>query len=189
MLFWRVLDSLERRVSGALSLSLKMLLVNLRFLLHDKGFRDEVIGKKWICLGRKFCRGVWQVYGVTKSWTQLSHWTHMHTYSTDQVWTISGERERENFEIWLVRFYGLGNFTGWWVGEYFNYFWKGVEISRNWANIRFLGFMVRLRMVMALLGISFSMLMYYSQHIIMHYNKHIMRFKVYWKSTLPPSWT
>ena len=67
MLFWRVLDSLERRVSRALSLSLKMLLVNLRFLLHDKGFRDEVIGKKWICLGRKFCRGVWQVYGVTKS--------------------------------------------------------------------------------------------------------------------------
>ena len=101
----------------------------------------------------------------------------------------SQERERENFEVWLVRFYGLGNFTGWWVGEYFNYFWKGVEISRNWADTRFLGFMVRLRMVMALLGISFSMLMYYSQHIIMHYNKHIMRFKVYWKSTLPPSWT
>ena len=58
MLFWRVLDSLERRVSGALSPSLKMLLVNLRFLLHDKEFRDEVMGKKWICLERKLQRGL-----------------------------------------------------------------------------------------------------------------------------------
>ena len=164
-----------------------------------KEFRDEVVGKKWVCLERKLCRGAWQatVHGVTKSWPQLSNWIHVHTDSTDKVWTISGERERErdwerereNFEIWLVCFYGLGYFTGWWVGEYFNYFWKGVEISRNWACTHFLGFMVRLRMVMALLGISFSMLIYYSQHIIMHYNKHIMRFKVYWKSTLPPSWT
>ena len=57
MLFWSILDSLERRVSGALSPSLKMLLVNLRFLLHDKEFRDEVIGKKWICLERHTPQG------------------------------------------------------------------------------------------------------------------------------------
>ena len=41
MLFWRVLDSLERRVSGALSPSLKMLLVNLRFFFMVKEFGDE----------------------------------------------------------------------------------------------------------------------------------------------------
>ena len=35
--------------------------------------------------------------------------------------------------------------------------------------------------VMALVGVSFSMVMYY--------NEHIMRLKVYWKSNLLPSWT
>ena len=42
-------------------------------------------------------------------------------------------------------------------------------------------FMVSLRTVMALLGVSFSMLIYY--------NECIMRLKVHWKSKLLPSWT
>ena len=42
-------------------------------------------------------------------------------------------------------------------------------------------FMVSLGTVMALVGMSFSMLIYY--------NECIIRLKVYWKSNLPPSWT
>ena len=42
-------------------------------------------------------------------------------------------------------------------------------------------FMVALRTVMAPVSASFSMLM--------HYNEHVMRLKVYWKSNLPLSWT
>ena len=45
----------------------------------------------------------------------------------------------------------------------------------------FLPFTVSLRTVMALVGVSFSMLRYYSEHI--------MRLKVYWRSNLLPSWT
>ena len=37
------------------------------------------------------------------------------------------------------------------------------------------------RTLTALVGVSFSMLMYYSEHM--------MRLKVYWKLTFPPSWT
>ena len=44
----------------------------------------------------------------------------------------------------------------------------------------FWSFMVGLGTVMALVHVSFSMLMYY--------NEHIMRLKGYWKSNLPPSW-
>ena len=42
----------------------------------------------------------------------------------------------------------------------------------------FLPFMVGLRIVMVLVGVSFSLLMYY--------NECIMRFKVYWKLISPP---
>ena len=42
-------------------------------------------------------------------------------------------------------------------------------------------FIVNLRTLMALEGVSFSMLMYYSMHI--------MRLKVHWKWNVPPSWT
>ena len=42
-------------------------------------------------------------------------------------------------------------------------------------------FMVSLGTVLVLVGVSFSMLMYY--------NECIMRLKVHWKLNLPPSWT
>ena len=42
-------------------------------------------------------------------------------------------------------------------------------------------FMVSLGTVMALAGVSLSMLMYY--------NEHMMRLRVHWKSNIPPSWT
>jgi len=42
-------------------------------------------------------------------------------------------------------------------------------------------FMVDLRTVMVLVRVPFSMLVYY--------NEHVMRLKVYWKLNLPPSWT
>ena len=55
-----------------------------------------------------------------------SPWGHKELNTTEQLNTRAHrfhrqsvnylrrerERERENFEIWLVRFYGLGNFTG-----------------------------------------------------------------------------
>ena len=38
---------------------------------------------RYSCLGNPMDRGAWQatVHGVTKSWTQLSNWTHIHVYS------------------------------------------------------------------------------------------------------------
>lgn len=45
----------------------------------------------------------------------------------------------------------------------------------------FCTFMFSLRTVKLLVGMSFSMLIYYSEHII--------KLKVYWKSNLSPSWT
>ena len=45
----------------------------------------------------------------------------------------------------------------------------------------FRSLIVSLITVMVLVGVSFSMLMYY--------NEHIMKPKVHWESNLPPSWT
>ena len=42
-------------------------------------------------------------------------------------------------------------------------------------------FMVSLETAMALRSVSFNVLMYY--------NEHIMRLKIYWESSLSPSWT
>ena len=52
--------------------------------------------------------------------------------------------------------------------------WAGRRFPRNWATAHFWPFMVSLGTVMALVGVSFSMLIYY--------NERIMRLKVYWKS-------
>ena len=56
-------------------------------------------------------------------------------------------------------------------------------ISKNWATAHFLAFCGQPRNCHGTCGcgVSFSMLMYY--------NEHIMRLKVYWKLNLPPSWT
>ena len=52
-------------------------------------------------------------------------------------------------------------------------------ISWNWATAHFLIFLVDLGTVMVPVGVSFSMMMCYS--------KLILRLKVDWKSTDPPS--
>jgi len=59
------------------------------------------------------------------------------------------------------------------------YFGEGVEVSEDWAAAHFLTF-YGWHSVMAPMGVSLSMLMYY--------NEHIMRLKVYWKLHLQPSW-
>ena len=41
-----------------------------------------------------------------------------------------------------------------------------VGISRNWATVHFLVFIVRLATVMAAVGVSFSLLMCYSEQIL-----------------------
>ena len=41
-----------------------------------------------------------------------------------------------------------------------------MEISRNWATAHFLVFMVSLGTVMAPVGVSFSLLMCYNEHIL-----------------------
>ena len=46
-----------------------------------------------------------------------------------------------------------------------SYFGEGLEISRNWAATHFLVLMVDLRTVMTPLGVSFSLLMCYSEHM------------------------
>ena len=72
---------------------MKMLLVNLRFLLHDKEFRDEVMGKKWICLERKLQRGLAGPRGHKESNTTEPLNTHAHIFHTKCG--PSQERERE----------------------------------------------------------------------------------------------
>ena len=45
-------------------------------------------------------------------------------------------------------------------------FGEGVGISRNWVTAHFLTFMVNLGTVMAPVGVSFSVLMCYSERIL-----------------------
>ena len=80
----------------------------------------------------------------------------------------------------VVSFYGLDNFIAnkW---EEYSIWDKGQGFPGIGPWPTFWPLMVGLRTVMALVGVSFSMLIYY--------NEHIMRLKVYWKFNLPPSWT
>ena len=50
--------------------------------------------------------------------------------------------------------------------SYSIYFGEGVEISRNWVTAHFLIFMVDLGTVMMLVGMSSSLLMCYSEHVL-----------------------
>ena len=62
--------------------------------------------------------------------------------------------------------------------DYSNYLGEAVKNSRNWATVHFLIF-VSLGTIMELVGLSFSMIMYY--------NEGIMWLKIHWESNLPPS--
>ena len=57
---------------------------------------------------------------------------------------------------------------------------RGMGISRNWES-HFFTFVVCLEFVMASVGMSFSLLTCYSEHL--------MRLKLHWKLNLLPSWT
>ena len=122
---------------------------------QKESVRDRVMGKKWIYLERNTLHR--QSVGHLRKW----------------------ERHRG---IGLSAFIGVGNFIGQWVGGVFQLFWKGVGISRNWATAHFLILMVCLGTVMPPVGVSFSLLMCYSERIL-------RLLKVYWKSTCPLSWT
>ena len=52
------------------------------------------------------------------------------------------------------------------MGRVFQLFWEGAGISRNWATTHFLIFMVSLGTVMVPVGMSFSLLMCYSERIL-----------------------
>ena len=52
------------------------------------------------------------------------------------------------------------------MGGVFQLFQEGAEISRNWATAHFLILMVGLGTVMAPVGVSFSLLMCYSERIL-----------------------
>ena len=52
------------------------------------------------------------------------------------------------------------------MGGVFQLFQEGVGISSNWATAHFLMLMVGLGTVMAPMGVSFSLLMCYSEHIL-----------------------
>ena len=56
-----------------------------------------------------------------------------------------------------------------------------MQISRNWATVHFLTFVVGLGTLMALVGVSFTLLMFYDECIL--------RLKVYRKLDVLPSWT
>ena len=52
------------------------------------------------------------------------------------------------------------------MGGVFQLFREGVGISRNWATAHFLILMVGLGTVMVPVGVSFSLLTCYSEHIL-----------------------
>ena len=74
--------------------------------------------------------------------------------------------------VWLV-------FTGWVIlsanewEDSSNYFGGGMEISRNWAKPTFWPFMASLITVMALVFVSFGMLICYNEHTV-RFKNHIM---------------
>ena len=65
--------------------------------------------------------------------------------------------------------------------DYSNYFGERAGISRNWATAHFLTFNGWPQYCHGGDEYVIQMLMYY--------NEHIIRLKVYWNSTCPPSWT
>ena len=65
--------------------------------------------------------------------------------------------------------------------EYSSYFEEGMGISQNWATVHFLTFVVGLGTVMGLVGVSFSLLMFYDECTL--------RLKVCGKLDVLPSWT
>ena len=131
-----------------------MIPVNLRFLIsccRKNSVRDKVKGKKWIYLKGKT----------------------LHRQSVGRL------RRREPQH--MVTFYGLGNFLGQWVGGLFQLFWgRGEGFPGIGPQPTFWPCIIGLRIVMALVGVSLPMLVYYNE---------CFRFKVHWKSNLPPSWT
>ena len=52
------------------------------------------------------------------------------------------------------------------MGGVFQLFWEGVGISRKWGTAHFFILMVGLGTVMAPVGVSFNLLMCYSEHIL-----------------------
>ena len=52
------------------------------------------------------------------------------------------------------------------MGGVFQLFQEGTGISRNWATAHFLILMVSVGTVMGPVGVSFSLLMCYSEHIL-----------------------
>ena len=87
--------------------------MELRFLMthHSKNsVRNKVVGKKWIYLER----------------------------NTPQTECGPFQKKREASQYGVVSLYGLGNFMGQWMSDYFSYLGERAEISRNWATAPFL---------------------------------------------------
>ena len=65
----------------------------------------------------------------------------------------------------VANFYGMDNFIDYEWEDYSNHFGEGVEISRNWGTTHVLVF-DGLEIVMVSVGVSFSLLMCYNEHIV-----------------------
>ena len=50
--------------------------------------------------------------------------------------------------------------------EYSRYLWEGVGTSSNWANTQFFTSVVDLRTILVPVGMSFSLLMCYNEHVL-----------------------
>ena len=101
---------------------------------------------------------------------------HEDTHSVDKQWAVS--EDKRDSRIWgchLLWEVGVTQSNEW--EEYCRYFGEGVGISRNLATIYFLTFII-----MVQVDVSFSLLMCQNDH-------HILRLKVWWKSTCLTSWT
>ena len=121
--------------------------MKLRFLMshHKKdSVRDKAIGKKV---------GLFRKKHTSQSMDHLRRrkWYENMVWSVLMGWIISSANEWEDYSTYL--------------GEW-------AEISRNWATSPFLVFTVGLETIMTPVGVSFSFLV--------HYSEHILRLRVSW---------
>ena len=104
------------------------------------------------------------------------HFIQEDTHSEDKQWAVS--EDKRDTRVWGCHFLwevGVTQSNEW--EEYSRYFGAGVGISRNWATIYSLTFII-----MVQVDVSFSLLVCYN-------DDSRLRLKVQWKSTCLPSWT
>ena len=101
-----------------------------------------------------------------KLWVDLGTWVHRlsRLLAFLPVVHLRRQEKSQNTAQLVFMFLVVSEANEW--EDYSNSFGERAEISRNWATAHLLVFMVGLGIVMVPVGISFNLLMYYSECLL-----------------------